>query len=133
MNVLGINCVFHESSAALIVDGNVIAAAEEERFNRIKHGKPALVSNADALPSCAIAFCLQQASIEPEEIDLVAVAFDPQLRRETFQVDPLSVDGDWGSARGRPCSKQAWRAYPSVFPTCWDSTVQRWFAGFLTT
>ncbi|MEZ0092557.1 carbamoyltransferase [Streptacidiphilus sp. EB129] len=100
MNVLGINCVFHESSAALVVDGNVIAAAEEERFNRIKHGKPALVSNADTLPSRAIAFCLRQAGIEPEEIDLVAVAFDPQLRHETFQVDPLSVDGDWGSARG---------------------------------
>ncbi len=100
VRVLGVNCVFHESSAALIVDGKVVAAAEEERFNRVKHGKPALVSNADTLPERAIAFCLEQAGIESEEIDLIAVSFDPELRRDTFQVDPLSVAGDWGSAQG---------------------------------
>lgn len=100
MRVLGVNCVYHESSAALIVDGNVVAAAEEERFNRVKHGKPALVSNPDVLPEQAIAFCLEQGGIAPEEIDLVAVAFDPEIRRSTFQPDPLSVAGDWGSAEG---------------------------------
>ncbi|MGH3512439.1 MAG: carbamoyltransferase N-terminal domain-containing protein, partial [Pseudonocardiaceae bacterium] len=39
MHVLGINSVYHESSAALIVNGQIVAAAEEERFNRRKHGK----------------------------------------------------------------------------------------------
>ncbi|MEY9940171.1 carbamoyltransferase [Streptacidiphilus sp. MAP5-3] len=100
MRVLGINCVYHESSAALVMDGRVVAAAEEERFNRLKHGKPALVSNADTLPVEAIAFCLEQAGLESEDIDLVAVAFDPEVRRDTFRTDPLSVPGDWGSADG---------------------------------
>ena len=45
MNILGINSVFHESSAALIIDGEVVAACEEERFNRIKHAKEARVEN----------------------------------------------------------------------------------------
>jgi carbamoyltransferase len=91
VRVLGVNCVFHESSAALIVDGRVVAAAEEERFNRVKHAKPALVSNADTLPERAIAFCLEQAGIESGEIDLIAVSFDPELRRDTFQADPNAV------------------------------------------
>ena len=41
LNILGINSVYHESSAALLVDGKLVAAVEEERFNRIKHGKTA--------------------------------------------------------------------------------------------
>ena len=39
MRVLGINAVFHDSAAALVVDGRIVAAAEEERFSRRKHGK----------------------------------------------------------------------------------------------
>ncbi|MEY9944737.1 carbamoyltransferase [Kitasatospora sp. GAS1066B] len=100
MKILGINCVYHESSAALVIDGDVVAAAEEERFNRVKHGKPALVSNADILPERALAFCLERAGIVPQELDLVAIAFEPRLRRDTFRLDPLSVPGDWGSAEG---------------------------------
>ena len=50
MNILGINSVFHELSAALIIDGQVVAASEEERFNRIKHGKPSHVGNPHMLP-----------------------------------------------------------------------------------
>jgi carbamoyltransferase len=50
MNILGINAVFHESSAALIIDGEVVAACEEERFNRIKLAKEARVDNPHELP-----------------------------------------------------------------------------------
>jgi len=39
LNILGINSVFHESAAAMVVDGQVMGACEEERFNRVKHGK----------------------------------------------------------------------------------------------
>ena len=41
MNILGINAVYHESAAALVIDGKLVTAVEEERFNRIKHGKQA--------------------------------------------------------------------------------------------
>ena len=51
MNVLGINSVYHESSAALLVDGKLVAAVEEERFNRIKHGKEADFDNPHNPPS----------------------------------------------------------------------------------
>ncbi len=49
MRILGINSVYHESAATLLVDGQVVAAAEEERFSRIKHAKPARVDNADRM------------------------------------------------------------------------------------
>ena len=53
-SILGINCAYHESSACLIQDGHLIAVAEEERFNRIKHAKAAGVDSADKLPEQAI-------------------------------------------------------------------------------
>ena len=48
--VLGINGPYHELSAAIVRNGEIVAFAEEERFNRHKHAKPALISNADELP-----------------------------------------------------------------------------------
>ena len=87
MNILGINSVFHESSAAVIVDGQVIAAAEEERFNRVKHGKEARPDNPHVLPEHAIRFCLDYAGLGPSDIDQVAYSFVPRLRRATFRAD----------------------------------------------
>ena len=63
MNVLGINSVYHESAAALLVDGTLVAAVEEERLNRIKHGKQAEFDNPHQLPERAIRFCLNHAGL----------------------------------------------------------------------
>jgi carbamoyltransferase len=101
VNVLGINSVFHESAAALVVDGEVVAACEEERFNRVKHGKEADVNNPHQLPEHAIRFCLDYANLSPADIDLVAYSFDPQLRKAKFRPDwwwdrnlePVFLDG----------------------------------------
>jgi carbamoyltransferase len=87
MNVLGINSVFHESSAALMVDGKVVAACEEERFNRVKHAKAALIDNPHELPEQAIRFCLDHAGLKTSDIDRVAYSFDPQLRRAEYRAD----------------------------------------------
>ena len=87
MNVLGINSVFHESSAALLVDGKVVAACEEERFNRVKHGKPARIDNPHQLPEQAIRFCLDHAGLKTSDIDRVAYSFDPRLRRAQYRAD----------------------------------------------
>ena len=54
--ILGINTTYHELSAVLIKDGDLVAAVEEERFTRIKHGKKALIDNPDVLPKEAMAF-----------------------------------------------------------------------------
>jgi carbamoyltransferase len=85
MNILGINAVFHESSAAIVVDGKVVAACEEERFTRIKHAKEARVDNPHELPEMAIQFCLNYAGLRPSDIDRVAYSFDPRLRRAEFR------------------------------------------------
>ena len=87
MNILGINSVYHESAAALLVDGALVAAAEEERFNRIKHGKEAEWDNPHQLPERAIRFCLKHAGLNPRDIDHVAYSFDPKLRRKRYRAE----------------------------------------------
>ena len=82
MYTLGINAAYHDSSACLVQDGHLLAAAEEERFTRIKHAKRPIPFSAYELPHHAIDFCLQQAGITLAELDHVAYAYDPyQLLR----------------------------------------------------
>ncbi len=70
---LGIAGVYsHDSAAALIVDGQIVAAAEEERFTREKH--------TGAFPNNAIDFCLRQAGIGPDDVDCIAYFINPELR-----------------------------------------------------
>jgi len=79
MITLGINAAFHDSAAALVSDGVVVAAAEEERFSRIKHAKRPVPFSAWELPFRAIDFCLAQAGITLRDVDHVAYSFDPEL------------------------------------------------------
>src|SRR2546423_15666657 len=79
MRVLGINAIFHDPAAALVVDGRVVAAAEEERFSRRKHGKRPLPFSAWELPELAARWCLADAGLEPEDLDAVAYSYDPSL------------------------------------------------------
>jgi len=79
--------VYHESAAALLVDGELIVAAEEERFNRIKHAKEANVDNPHQFPERAIRFCLDYAGLTAGDIDHFAYSFDPELRRKQFHAD----------------------------------------------
>jgi len=87
VNVLGINSVYHESAAALLVDGELVAAVEEERFNRIKHGKEADFDNPHQLPGRAIRFCLDYAGLTAGDIDHVAYSFAPELRRTRYRAE----------------------------------------------
>ncbi|MBG0561256.1 carbamoyltransferase family protein [Actinoplanes aureus] len=82
MRVLGINAIFHDPSAAVIVDGRVIAAAEEERFSRRKHGKRPVPFSAWELPELSAAWCLAEAGLRPGDLDAVAYSFDPDLCRD---------------------------------------------------
>ncbi|NYT69331.1 carbamoyltransferase family protein [Pusillimonas noertemannii] len=79
MYTLGINAAFHDCSAALVRDGTVLAAAEEERFTRIKHGKRPVPFSAWQLPYHAIDYCLAEAGCRLAEVDHIAYAFDPRL------------------------------------------------------
>jgi carbamoyltransferase len=95
MYTLGINAAFHDPAACLVKDGEVLAAAEEERFTHIKHGKRPLPFSTWELPFHAIDFCLSQAEIPLMAVDHVAYSFDPHLclgrhaERETVPI-PLT-------------------------------------------
>ena len=86
MKVLGVNAVFHDPAAALVVDGVTVAAAEEERFSRRKHGKEPVPFSTWELPQGAIRWCLEEAGLSAAEVDAVAYSYDPALGQ--------SPDGD---------------------------------------
>lgn len=77
--VLGVNAVFHDPAAAVVVDGCIVAAAEEERFSRRKHGKLAVPFSTWELPEKAMAWCLRAAGLAPADLDCVAYSYDPGL------------------------------------------------------
>jgi carbamoyltransferase len=79
VRVLGVNAVFHDPAAALVVDGRILAAAEEERFSRRKHGKAPVPFSAWELPERAARWCLEAAGLEPAELDAIAYSYDPSL------------------------------------------------------
>ncbi len=74
MHILGISCYFHDAAAAILRDGQLIAAAEEERFSRKKHDFD--------FPERAIAFCLAQAGITAADLDYVVFFEKPFLKLE---------------------------------------------------
>jgi carbamoyltransferase len=90
MNVLGVNAVFHDPAAAVVVDGRVLAAAEEERFSRRKHGKAAVPFSTWELPEQAIRFCLHHAGMSAADIDVVAYSYDPALAAPFDPADPAA-------------------------------------------
>ncbi|MEU5009886.1 carbamoyltransferase C-terminal domain-containing protein [Streptomyces sp. NPDC021749] len=86
MRILGINALFHDPAAALVIDGITVAAAEEERFSRRKHGKRPVPFSAWELPEQAARWCLDYAGLRPQDIDAVAYSFDPRLARPAAQM-----------------------------------------------
>ena len=96
MRVLGVNAIFHDPAAALVVDGRVVAAAEEERFSRRKHGKRPVPFSAWELPDQAMRWCLAEAGLRPQDLDAVAYSFDPALAKPFAHVvalDPPAAPG----------------------------------------
>src|SRR3954466_23882 len=79
MKVLGLNAVFHDPAAALLVDGVAVAAAEEERFSRRKHGKAPVAFSTWELPEQSMAWCLEHAGVTPADLDAVAYSYEPAL------------------------------------------------------
>ena len=96
MRILGVNALFHDPAAALVIDGRTVAAAEEERFSRRKHGKRPLPFSAWELPEQAARWCLSHAGLRPEDIDLVGYSFDPELAEPA---PSLGLDDPWDHLR----------------------------------
>src|SRR5258708_20245849 len=83
MNILGINAYHGNASAAILCDGKLIAAVEEERFNRVKY--------AAGFPAAAIRYCLQAAGITLKDVHHVAVPRNPYARLATKLIFPLRM------------------------------------------
>ena len=92
MNILGISCYYHDAAAALLVDGQLVAAAEEERFTRKKHDS--------GFPRQAINFCLNFAQLRGEDLDYVVFYEKPLLKFERIlQTTLSSFPRSWGVFR----------------------------------
>ncbi len=83
MYILGISCYYHDAAATLIKDGVVVAAAEEERFTRIKHDSE--------YPENAINFCLNLEGIEPQDLEYVMYFEKPFLKFERLLLDTMQT------------------------------------------
>lgn len=76
MKVLGLSALYHDAAAVLVEDGVIIAAAQEERFTRIKHDK--------CIPICAIKFCLSEGKCSFSDLDVVVYYDNPLLTIQRF-------------------------------------------------
>ena len=96
MKVLGVSANYHDASAALVVDGQVVFSAAEERFSRVKHDP--------TLPLGAVRACLEEARLRPEDLSLVAYHEDPPTKLSRALATslarwPLSFGTFWRSAK----------------------------------
>src|SRR5580704_14457432 len=93
-NVLGISAYYHDAAAALVRDGIIIAAAQEERFTRKK--------NDPDFPAHAVQFCLRHAGLKPSDVDAVAFYDKPGLKFSRLLETYLAV------------APGGWRTFPTV-------------------
>ena len=100
MYTLGINAAYHDDAACLVKDGEVIAAAEDERFTHVKHGKRPVPFTTWQLPFHAIDYCLREAGIAMRDVDHVAYSFRPELfAGSDARLDPLFLQYVEGAPR----------------------------------
>jgi carbamoyltransferase len=116
VRILGINAVFHDPAAALVVDGRVVAAAEEERFSRRKHGKLPVPFSAWELPEQAARWCLENAGLSAEDVDAVAYSYDPDAVDHSLN----GLDPSWEQLRTTYARRAPWflqSALPGLDPS----------------
>jgi len=83
MHILGISCYYHDAAAAILRDGQLVAAAEEERFSRVKHDF--------GFPKHAIEFCLREAKIDAKELDYVVFYERPFRKLDRLLISVLQT------------------------------------------
>jgi len=110
MKILGLSCFYHDSAAALVIDGMPVAAVQEERLSRRK--------NDAAFPIEAVEYCLDLAGLEPEELDAVVFYERPMLKFERVLTTAL---------RAFPAS---WRSFPHAMKNMLGEKA--WVRGVIT-
>ncbi|GAB3417757.1 carbamoyltransferase family protein [Niabella aquatica] len=110
MYTLGINAAFHDSAASLVKDGILIAAAEEERFTQIKHGKRPIPFSAYELPYNAINYCLKTEGLHLNDVDHIAYSFDPYLLTSNFTNSFSEIQLPSGSSLNEDTGDTPWES-----------------------
>src|SRR5216117_708065 len=110
MKILGISAHYHDSAAALVVDGLPVAAVQEERLSRRK--------NDAAFPMSAIEYCLEQGGLEPEQLDAVVFYERPMLKFDRILTSAL---------RAFP---RSWRSFPKAMKNSLGEKV--WVRGIIS-
>lgn len=93
MNILGISALYHDSAASIVIDGDIIAAAQEERFTRVKHDL--------RMPINAIQYCLEEANIQKRDIDIVVFYDNPLYTLDRYVKNIIAVGDDSKEVIGR--------------------------------
>lgn len=96
--ILGINGAYHEPAACLLNGGRIVAAVEEERFNRCKHGKATRFSSL--LPWASISHCLASARIRLSDVAHIGYSLVPEERLKNAFCNDKTNEGDWGTLAG---------------------------------
>lgn len=86
MKVLGISALYHDAAACLVIDGDIVAAAQEERFTRVKHDM--------SMPVHSIEYCLKEAKIEAADVDVVVFYDNPFYTLDRFVHNIIFSNGD---------------------------------------
>lgn len=94
MYILGISCYYHDAAAVLLRDGQVVAAAEEERFSRIKHDF--------GFPKLAIKYCLELAGIQGTDLDYVVYFEKPFRKLDRILMMSFQTYRNRGRSSGNP-------------------------------
>ncbi len=101
--ILGINFAYHQPSACLVKEGYVIAAVEEERFNRHKGGKETHVDNTLILPFASIDYVLKAGGIGIDQVSVIGTSFSPKRRRAFRHIwakHPPLLSGEYETPEG---------------------------------
>jgi carbamoyltransferase len=96
VRVLGINAIYHDPAACLVDNGRIVAAAEEERFSRRKHGKRPVPFAAWEMPEAAARWCLDRGGVTADAVDAITYSFDPGLY---LPPEKLGVYDPWDHLR----------------------------------
>ena len=96
MNILGISAFYHDAAACLLRDGEIVAAAQEERFTRRRHDPD--------FPSHAVEYCLQEGDIRASQLDYVGFYDKPLLKFERILENYLGV------------APLGWRSFMTAMP-----------------
>ena len=118
LKVLGINALFHDPAAALVVDGTIVAAAEEERFSRRKHGHRPVPFAAWELPEAAARWCLAAGGLDISDLDAVTYSYDPALARPA---EEMGMPDPWDGLRqtyARKAPRFLATTLPGLDPAC---------------